>query len=53
VRFDIHQNPAAVADDLVLATILARRLPSPLRTVVGDLSEMEKVLVGLALIPRS
>jgi circadian clock protein KaiB len=51
---DLHQNPAAVTDDLVLATpTLVRRLPPPLRTVVGDLSEMEKVLVGLALIPSS
>ena len=32
---------------------LVRRLPPPLRSVGGDLSETEKVLVGLALIPRS
>lgn len=50
---DLHQNPAAVTDDLVLATpTLVRRLPAPLRTVVGDLSETERVLAGLALIPR-
>jgi circadian clock protein KaiB len=50
---DLHQNPTAVTDDLVLATpTLVRRLPTPLRSVVGDLSETEKVLVGLALIPR-
>jgi hypothetical protein len=30
---------------------LVRRLPAPFRTVVGDLSETEKVLVGLALTP--
>jgi circadian clock protein KaiB len=51
---DLCRNPAAVTDDLVLATpTLIRRLPTPLRTVVGDLSETEKVLVGLALVPKS
>ncbi len=51
---DLHQHPTAVTDDLVLATpTLVRRLPAPLRTVVGDLSETEKVLVGLALVPKS
>lgn len=51
---DLHQNPAAVTDDLVVATpTLVRRLPTPLRVIVGDLSETEKVLVGLALIPRT
>ena len=51
---DIHENPAAVTDDLVLATpTLVRRLPTPLRSVVGDLSETERVMVGLALVPRT
>ena len=51
---DLEQDPAAVRDDLVLATpTLVRRLPTPLRTVVGDLSEMERVLVGLALVTGS
>jgi circadian clock protein KaiB len=51
---DLHLNPAAVTDDLVVATpTLVRRLPAPLRSVVGDLSETEKVLVGLSLVPRT
>jgi circadian clock protein KaiB len=51
---DLHQNPAAVTDDLVLATpTLVRRLPQPLRSVIGDLSATEKVLVGLALVPKT
>jgi circadian clock protein KaiB len=50
---DIHEDPEAARDDMVLATpVLVRRLPQPLRGVVGDLSETEKVLVGLAIVPR-
>ena len=49
---DIYQNPTAAPEELVVAApILIRRLPLPLRRVIGDLSEEEKALVGLELIP--
>lgn len=51
---DIYREPTEIPEDLVLAApTLIRRLPLPLRRVIGDLSEKEKVLVGLDLIPKS
>ena len=51
---DIYQDPASLPADLVLAApTLIRRLPLPLRRVIGDMSAKEKVLVGLELIPRA
>jgi circadian clock protein KaiB len=51
---DIYQNPGSLTEDLILAApTLIRRLPLPLRRVVGDMSEKEKLLVGLELIPRT
>ena len=38
---------------MIAAPTLIRRLPLPLRRVIGDMSEKEKVLVGLDLIPKS
>lgn len=49
---DIYQNPTVIKEDLLLAApTLVRRLPLPLRRVIGDLSEQEKVLVALELVP--
>ena len=51
---DIYQDRTTVPEDLVIAApTLIRRLPLPLRRVIGDLSEKEKVLVGLDMIPRT
>jgi circadian clock protein KaiB len=51
---DIYQDPTAVPEDLVLAApTLIRRLPLPLRRVIGDMSVKEKVLVGLELAPKT
>jgi circadian clock protein KaiB len=51
---DIYRNPRAIPEDLVIAApTLIRRLPLPLRRVIGDMTEKEKVLVGLDLIPRA
>jgi len=51
---DIYQDPTVVPEDLVLAApTLIRRLPLPLRRVIGDMSQKEKVLVGLDLIPKA
>lgn len=50
---DLLQNPQLAEGDQILAIpTLVRRLPSPLRKVIGDLTNEERVLVGLDLRPR-
>jgi len=45
---DLRANPQMAAADQILAIpTLVRRLPEPLRRVIGDLSDAERVLVGL------
>lgn len=47
---DVLQDPAAAEAERVFATpTLIRRLPPPLRRIIGDLSDREGVLVGLDL----
>lgn len=51
---DLVEQPAlARADDIVAIPTLVRLLPEPLRKVIGDLSDRERVLVGLRLGPKS
>jgi circadian clock protein KaiB len=50
---DLLKNPQLAAGDQILAIpTLVRRLPSPLKRIIGDLSNTEKVLVGLDIRPR-
>ena len=50
---DIHQNPALAKDEQILATpTLVKRLPLPLRRLIGDFSDRERVLFGLDLKPE-
>lgn len=50
---DLMKNPTLAAGDQILAIpTLVRRLPSPLRRIIGDLSNTEKVLVGLDIRKR-
>ncbi|PZV03141.1 MAG: thiol-disulfide isomerase [Leptolyngbya sp.] len=50
---DIYQSPAALAvDNVVAIPTLVKQLPLPLRRIVGDLSDTEKVLKGLDLVPK-
>jgi len=45
---DIYQQPTlAEGDQIVAAPTLIRKLPLPLRRVIGDLSNTERVLLGL------
>ena len=45
---DLLQNPQLAAGDQILAIpTLVRKLPAPLKRIIGDLSNTEKVLVGL------
>jgi circadian clock protein KaiB len=49
---DLLKNPQLAAGDQILATpTLVRTLPRPIKTVIGDLSNTEKVLAGLDVIP--
>jgi circadian clock protein KaiB len=51
---DLMKNPQLAAGDQILAIpTLVRRLPSPLKRIIGDLSNTEKVLVGLDIRPRT
>jgi circadian clock protein KaiB len=50
---DVLERPDLAENERVLATpTLIKRLPPPLRRVIGDLSDKEKVLLGLELRPR-
>jgi circadian clock protein KaiB len=51
---DIYTTRTVVPEDMIVAApTLIRRLPLPLRQVIGDLSERERVLVALELNPES
>lgn len=51
---DLLDTPQLGADDQILAIpTLVRRLPEPVRKIIGDLSNTERVLVGLDLIPAA
>ncbi len=50
---DLLENPKLAAGDQILAIpTLVRKLPEPVRKIIGDLSNTERVLVGLDLRPR-
>jgi circadian clock protein KaiB len=49
---DIYQRPELAKDQQILAApTLIKELPLPLRRFIGDLSEKEKILVRLDLVP--
>lgn len=49
---DLLENPQLGAEDQILALpTLVRKLPVPVRKIIGDLSDTERVLVGLDLLP--
>ena len=50
---DLLKNPTLASGDQILAIpTLVRKLPEPVRKIIGDLSNTERVLVGLDLLPR-
>ena len=50
---DLIEYPSlARSDDILAIPTLVRRLPAPLRKIIGDLSDTERVLVGLRLKPH-
>ena len=47
---DVVENPQLAEEDKILATpALVKALPPPVRKIIGDLSDKEKVLLGLDL----
>jgi circadian clock protein KaiB len=51
---DLVENPKLARGDQILAIpTLVRRLPEPIRKIIGDLSNKERVVVGLDIRPRS
>jgi circadian clock protein KaiB len=50
---DLYQQPQlAQGEQIVAVPALIKRLPEPLRVVIGDMSNTERVLVGLDLRPK-
>ena len=50
---DLLENPQLARGDQILAIpTLVRKLPLPMRRIIGDLSNTERVLIGLDLVPR-
>ena len=51
---DLLKNPQLARDNQILAVpTLVRKLPLPVRNIIGDLSNAERVLVGLDLVGES
>ena len=49
---DLLENPQLASGDQILALpTLVRKLPEPIRKIIGDLSNTERVLVGLDVKP--
>ncbi|MGA9188143.1 MAG: circadian clock KaiB family protein [Methanosarcina sp.] len=49
---DLLENPQLAKGDQILAIpTLVRKLPQPIKKIIGDLSNTERVLVGLDLLP--
>jgi len=48
----LSQPHLARRDDIVVIPTLVRQLPPPIRKIIGDLSNQERVLVGLDVLPR-
>jgi circadian clock protein KaiB len=51
---DIYQHPVlAQGEQIIAVPTLIKKLPPPLRKFIGDLSDIEKILVGLDLKPKT
>lgn len=49
---DVYQRPALASGEQIIATpTLIKELPAPLRRLIGDLSDVDRVLMGLDLKP--
>ena len=53
IVIDVLERPQLAEDEKILATpTLIKQLPPPLRRIIGDLSDSEKVLLGLDILPE-
>ncbi len=51
---DIYQQPSLAAGEQIIAVpTLIKKLPAPLRKLIGDMSNIEHILLGLDLKPKS
>ncbi len=51
---DVYQHPTlAEGEQIIAAPTLIKKLPLPLRRFIGDMSDTEKILVGLDLRPAA
>lgn len=49
---DVSKNPQIAKSEQIVATpAVIRKLPTPMRGIIGDLSDTEKVLIGLSIHP--
>lgn len=48
----VKQPQLARRDDIVVVPTLVRQLPAPIRKIIGDLSNVERVLIGLDVTAR-
>lgn len=49
---DILEHPQLAENEKIIATpTLVKKLPEPVRKIIGDLSSREKVLIGLDFLP--
>jgi circadian clock protein KaiB len=51
---DIYQQPVLMkGDQIIAAPTLIKKLPLPIRRIIGDMSNLEHVLLGLDLVRQS
>ena len=51
---DIYQHPEHIkAEQIVVTPTLIKKLPLPLRKLIGDLSNKDRLLLGLDVVPRN
>ncbi len=51
---DIYQQPTlAKGDQIIAVPTLIKKLPAPLRRLIGDLSQEDRIILGLDLKPKS
>lgn len=51
---DLYQNPVlAKGEQIIAAPTLVKQLPLPLRKIIGNMADKDKVLVGLDLRPKT
>lgn len=51
---DLYQQPERAREHEIIAVpTLVKRLPTPLRRLIGDLSDEDRVMIGLDIVPKS